>query len=200
MLRDMSRSFIPRGGPESLSIKEVLMANPTPASLRSVSGRPDQKNVYPDAPMPYKHHYVGHIRASYANKCLEALGTVKGAPKVETNYCHGLGHHQAWIVTRQGTIQYSNYCIGRNRGLIGLNICTGSHNQVWRYQAGQIIHQDSGLCLRFVGRAQARPRSLVSYLSSMARDLMDTEQGLDLAECDQSEQQRWELDGPVQWN
>ena len=157
------------------------------------------ENIYPDSPLPYNHHYVGHIRARKAEKCLEALGTGQGSPTVEANTCHGLGHHQAWIVTARGTIQHSNYCIGRSEGGVGLHVCSGGGAQVWRYQGERIIHQDSGLCLTFLGQAGAKPGSLITYLSSLAMDLLNTEPGLKLMECDDSHQQRWLLDGPVQW-
>jgi len=161
------------------------------------------KTVYPDAPIPYESQYVGHIKSISTEKCLEALGTAKGSPRVVTNFCHGLGGHQVWIFTLSGTIQSSIYCMqrsGKDGDKLILDICDGTRDQLWKFEDDLLIHQESGLCLTFTGRSSAKPVSLMSYLSNLAKDLVTNEQVLGLVECHNSGQQAWALDGKLNWN
>ena len=161
------------------------------------------ENVYPDAPLPYKSQYVGHIKSSSTDKCLEALGTAKGSPAVGTNFCHGLGRHQVWIFTRTGTIQFSIYCLQRSRkegDKINLDICNGTGSQVWKFEKNLLLHNESGLCLTYTGRTSSKPKSLVNYLSSLASELVTAEKAIGLAECRTNPQQLWSLDGPFHWS
>ncbi|KAB7498719.1 Polypeptide N-acetylgalactosaminyltransferase 5 [Armadillidium nasatum] len=110
------------------------------------------ENIYPESQMPLDYYYLGEIRNTDSQNCLDTLGR-KSGENLGVSYCHGLGGNQVFAYTKRQQIMSDDNCLDASNpnGPVKLVRCHGmGGNQMWSYDEadGSIHHINSGRCLQ----------------------------------------------------
>ncbi|XP_001989024.2 polypeptide N-acetylgalactosaminyltransferase 5 isoform X1 [Drosophila grimshawi] len=117
------------------------------------------ENVYPESLMPLDYYYLGEIRNSETETCLDTMGR-KYNEKVGISYCHGLGGNQVFAYTKRQQIMSDDLCLdaASSNGPVNMVRCHNmGGNQEWVYDAEEkwIRHTNTGQCLQRATRDDA---------------------------------------------
>ncbi|XP_030383472.1 polypeptide N-acetylgalactosaminyltransferase 5 isoform X1 [Scaptodrosophila lebanonensis] len=141
------------------------------------------ENVYPESLMPLDYYYLGEIRNSETETCLDTMGR-KYNEKVGISYCHGLGGNQVFAYTKRQQIMSDDLCLdaASANGPVNMVRCHNmGGNQEWVYDAEEkwIRHTNTGQCLQRATRDDASTPLL--------------------RPCDYSKGQQWLMESKFKW-
>ncbi|XP_037906931.1 polypeptide N-acetylgalactosaminyltransferase 5 isoform X2 [Hermetia illucens] len=141
------------------------------------------ENIYPESLMPLDYFYLGEIRNSETQSCLDTMGRKYGE-KIGVSYCHGLGGNQVFAYTKRHQIMSDDLCLdaSSSHGPVNMVRCHNmGGNQEWVYddEDKTIRHTNTGNCL-------TRP----------SRDDPTTPL---LRACDYSRGQQWLMESKFKW-
>ncbi|KRF98280.1 uncharacterized protein Dwil_GK23729, isoform B [Drosophila willistoni] len=141
------------------------------------------ENVYPESLMPLDYYYLGEIRNSETETCLDTMGR-KYNEKVGISYCHGLGGNQVFAYTKRQQIMSDDLCLdaSSSNGPVNMVRCHNmGGNQEWVYDAEEkwIRHTNTGQCLQRATRDDANTPLL--------------------RPCDYSKGQQWLMESKFKW-
>jgi len=138
-------------GARNVEVGDVSSRRNLRNKLQCKSFRWYLENIYPESQMPLDYFYLGEIRNSETQTCLDTMGR-KGGENVGISYCHGLGGNQVFAYTKRQQIMSDDNCLDATGtdGMVKLIRCHGmAGNQAWLYdsETGLIKHVNSGRCL-----------------------------------------------------
>jgi len=138
-------------GARNVEVGDVSARRSLRKKLECKSFRWYLENIYPESQMPLDYYYLGEMRNSETQTCLDTMSR-KGGENVGISYCHGLGGNQVFAYTKRQQIMSDDNCLDAtgNDGLVKLIRCHGmAGNQAWNYdsETALIKHVNSGRCL-----------------------------------------------------
>ncbi|KAL5279654.1 GALNT1 family protein [Megaselia abdita] len=141
------------------------------------------ENIYPESLMPLDYYYLGEIRNSETQTCLDTMGRKYGE-KIGVSYCHGLGGNQVFAYTKRQQIMSDDLCLDASNanGPVNMVRCHNmGGNQEWVYDSDDktIKHVNTGNCLQ--------------------RSTRDDPTTPLLKPCDYSKGQKWLMQTKFKW-
>ncbi|KAF4518103.1 hypothetical protein B566_EDAN007804 [Ephemera danica] len=97
-------------GARSVNVGNVTDRKELRRKLKCKSFRWYLENIYPESQMPLDYYYLGEVRNSETQNCLDTMGR-KSGELLGVSYCHGLGGNQVFAYTKRSQIMSDDNCL-----------------------------------------------------------------------------------------